>query len=251
MLSRHERLLYSRGQNGGAARHGIAKSSPGSAARLGRAIDQDTPVLAKKQTLFNYFALRAIPITHLPDPAAGPRAGLGRHYRSLVRSLVKALPEPHRHHYTESDNAGTKEFMMGAWGIGIYENDAADDFIGDLAEDPTSEMLLDALRSPFEEDDVDYWSEALAAAGAIAYFAGHPAPGTLEALSDWADDANPPSEVPATEHLIRQALKTSEYCLSEDNDLRSLIADAGEIAPWQQELKALIMVLRHALADCS
>lgn len=76
---------------------------------------------------------------------------------------------------------------MGAWGTGVFENDAALDWF-DALERRGADAVLAALQTIPEEDDyieADQAAEALAAAEIVAAALGHPAAGLPGEATDW------------------------------------------------------------------
>lgn len=138
---------------------------------------------------------------------------------------------------------------MGTWGVGVFDNDTAIDWVCDLAEEPTLEYVLDSLTEPFDDDDASAWEEALAAAGAVAHFAGQPTPGTIEAFWEWEEADDPPDRLIITQNLVQQALKITQSSLSTNNELKQLIQESGEHEDWVQELDRLSTMLQLALAE--
>ena len=68
---------------------------------------------------------------------------------------------------------------MGAWGAGVFANDAAADWADDLVRGGSADVVRAALaaaaeRSPEADLDADEGCEALAAAEVVAATAGRP-----------------------------------------------------------------------------
>src|SRR5215813_4616250 len=78
---------------------------------------------------------------------------------------------------------------MGAWGVGIFENDDAMDWAVRFKHAPSAQPLRDAFAAVIGVDDYlerDPGSYALAAAAVVAATKGQPCRDLPPALRDWA-----------------------------------------------------------------
>jgi 3-methyladenine DNA glycosylase AlkD len=76
---------------------------------------------------------------------------------------------------------------MGAWGVLAYENDNAADWLWTLEEAEDLSVLSDALEQVISDDEiVENWEEALAAAEVVATLLGKPLPELPEEVSEFA-----------------------------------------------------------------
>ncbi|MBC7902185.1 MAG: DUF4259 domain-containing protein [Gemmatimonadaceae bacterium] len=124
---------------------------------------------------------------------------------------------------------------MGAWGIGIFENDDAMDWLGEFSESPS----IAGLRNPIDEilNNTDYIeapdaSIALAAAATIAAIKGKPS-------AAFPDDFEIP-ELEIDNGLIDDAIiamrKISE---DPDSELKQLWEESEESMGWHNTIFSL------------
>lgn len=115
---------------------------------------------------------------------------------------------------------------MGAWGIGVFENDAACDWIFDLTEDDKDiDFVIITLNkaAKYHDSDFDYileeptGSEVLAAAEIVAALVGNKNPDLSDQILDWLNN------------------KT----VSSNNNLKSIARKAIEVVRNKSELKEL------------
>ena len=121
---------------------------------------------------------------------------------------------------------------MGAWGVGIYDNDDAADWAGELPE-----RGLDAVRAALDVVlDADYVESpdgacALAAADVVARLksgGGEQSPYCEHVVSWVASNSGPP-----TDELVDKALRGVARVRGEDSELTDLWAEAGAAhADW-------------------
>lgn len=132
---------------------------------------------------------------------------------------------------------------MGAWGVGIFENDAAMDWTVDFQHAPSEQTL----RATFEATTVDGYLErevgcsALAAAELLAASRGKPCQDIPQALQDWA--AASPGV--ATPELRAQALAAIERVMIEES---SEVAESWLTTDDAAEWKALVEDLKKRLS---
>jgi len=130
---------------------------------------------------------------------------------------------------------------MGAWGNGIFENDDAADWVGDLEEGGDASFLrstLDAVAGTTSSAYVDAGeaSCALAAAEVVAACAGAPAGDLPEEVTAWVADhleAATPELVQQARAAVARMLAGSELLelWSEDGD-----PDLTEVRDLQRRL---------------
>jgi hypothetical protein len=78
---------------------------------------------------------------------------------------------------------------MGAWGSSVFENDAAEDWIGELLEEGRDELIGEALGAVTEgATEADECSAALAAAEVIAAARGWPVRAFPQELKQWIEE---------------------------------------------------------------
>ena len=121
---------------------------------------------------------------------------------------------------------------MGAWGIGIFENDDAMDFVGDLVDGEASlEAALAVGGGYVEAPDA---SIALAAAEVVASLAGAPSPSLPKEARDWVAAQG---GLPDTT-LVTRALQAVEGATSGESELVELWEEAGEDG-WREPVNDL------------
>ncbi len=115
---------------------------------------------------------------------------------------------------------------MGAWGIGPFDNDDAQDFVLDLADVPDDELarrLAEALALPSGYLEVPEASIAVAAAALVAVGAGMAPPESPTVCEFMANRS-----VPTTTALREAAKAALDRVASQDSELWELWQDAGE-----------------------
>jgi hypothetical protein len=115
---------------------------------------------------------------------------------------------------------------MGAWGIGPFDNDDAQDFVLDLADVPDDELerrLAEALALPSGYVEVPEASIAVAAAALVAVGAGM-APPESPTVCEFVASRS----VPTTTALREAAKAALDRVASQDSELWELWQDAGE-----------------------
>lgn len=135
---------------------------------------------------------------------------------------------------------------MGAWGVGIFENDDAMDWAVDFERAPSQQTLREAFEAVVGVEDYlerDPGSYALAAAEVLAAARGRPCRDLPPPLRDWAA-AN---QGVATPDLIAQAQGAIDRVMivesSEVAELWAETAKDADAAAWQ----ANVDDLRHRL----
>src|SRR6476469_7059069 len=120
---------------------------------------------------------------------------------------------------------------MGAWGPRNFENDTARDFAGDYADLPGEALLLSALATALEEEDLmesEVAQEALAAAEIVAAALGKPGsdfPASLQAAVAGLDLGEDSELQEMAQEAVEDVLEASE--------LQELWAESPEYANWQ------------------
>jgi hypothetical protein len=137
---------------------------------------------------------------------------------------------------------------MGAWGAGVFANDTAADWAGDLVEGGSEETVREALATAAEPPadaylDADEGSEALAAAEVVAAAAGRPtAPDAYsEDVIAWAG-RHPDL---GADELIALATAAVDRVTGENSELNELWHEDG---PGPNEWDEAVAELRRRLA---
>ncbi len=133
---------------------------------------------------------------------------------------------------------------MGAWGIDVFDNDEASDWLHELGTSGDIGLLSESLASaaaPYLE--APEAERLLCAAAAIAASLEKTAGGEPEKLMEWAVASNK-DEVRA---LVPEAIAGVSRVLADESELRELWQENEEEYPaWESQLKGLIERLRAA-----
>jgi Domain of unknown function (DUF4259) len=128
---------------------------------------------------------------------------------------------------------------MGAWGHGIFDNDAAGDWVGGLEESSDLSVISRAIHAVFDEEYIesDTASEALAAIDTLARLKGQYGIRNedTEEVDSWVENnpIDPPKE------LIDKSNKALELISSDSSELYELWAATDEIEEWKSEVESL------------
>jgi len=121
---------------------------------------------------------------------------------------------------------------VGAWGIGLFENDDAMDWAVYFRDAPSALVLADAFVAIIGVEDYierDAGSYALAAAEVLAAVRGRPCRDFPTYLKDWAS-AHPEIVTPA---LLTQALAAIDRAMMEkSSEIAELWAEGERAADW-------------------
>lgn len=133
---------------------------------------------------------------------------------------------------------------MGAWGIGNFENDTANDWVSALKRSQDYNILSDALDPNLIQEDyleVDEGIIAIAGAETIAAIVGCPANTLPEEVVSYANRMKP---LPSSE-LIQRAIDVLDRVMGDNSELKELWQEADEFERWQ----AQIQELQHRLLE--
>ncbi|MFF0392175.1 DUF4259 domain-containing protein [Kitasatospora sp. NPDC004615] len=136
---------------------------------------------------------------------------------------------------------------MGAWDIGLFDNDTAADFAGDLDEAAPEqrEALIRAVLGggvgEFDDLDADDGCQIVAAAALVAA----QCPGGTPISTAYGPDQPLPLFGPDVRRLALNALAG---VLSEESELAELWDESDEGPAWRHELEQLRTVLAAALS---
>lgn len=135
---------------------------------------------------------------------------------------------------------------MGTWGSSVFENDAAEDWMGELLEEGRSPLIDQALRAVERgSTEADDCSAALAAAEVVAAAHGWPVRGFPKDLKQWIieSDYRPPEP---TKSLAIQAFRR----VREDSELAELWKEnPKEEKQWRAGLDDLLQRLQRAAQE--
>lgn len=130
---------------------------------------------------------------------------------------------------------------MGAWGTGLFENDDALDFAGDVVERGglalVENVLVEILDMGDEYIEAPEAEQALVAAEIVAALAGRPAAEYPDELAEWLDELD---AVP-DDALVDTARRTVQRVLTPPSELLELWEEAGEddYAEWRVGVEAI------------
>jgi hypothetical protein len=130
---------------------------------------------------------------------------------------------------------------MGSWGIDIFENDTACDWVNELEGESDLSLIESTLDEVLNVGadylDSDPAREALAAAETIARLKGNwgNRDSSTETIDKWVEATRliPPQA------LIEKALKATERVLSGPSELLELWGEGEEFTAWEESVKDL------------
>ncbi len=138
---------------------------------------------------------------------------------------------------------------MGAWGYRSFENDFADDWLGDFLEQPgkpaLSRTLHEVLEIPASERELPEESAAIGAAEIVAALAGYPDDNLDLELADWLER----TRSAADQKLIKLAMRAVEAVRAEGELTASF--DAVGRRRWLAATENLLVRLKRALKKVS
>jgi Domain of unknown function (DUF4259) len=134
---------------------------------------------------------------------------------------------------------------MGAWGIGPFENDDAQDFASELESDGASAIRAAleavALLEPEAYLEAPASSRAIAAAEVLAATRGRPAPDLPPEITDWVSSAPH-----VDESLVPPAVVAMTRIL-EESELKELWESSTDGPEWERRVADLRERLRIGL----
>lgn len=134
---------------------------------------------------------------------------------------------------------------MGAWAEDAFGNDAACDWAGDFADDPSLEKVeeaIDIVVISEEYLDSDEACEALVACEILARLKGNW--GDKNAYSGAIDKWVETAAIEPSKELIAKAEKAITRILGEDSELQELWDEDGENEKWHIEMNNLLSRLK-------
>jgi hypothetical protein len=130
---------------------------------------------------------------------------------------------------------------MGAWGIGVFDNDTACDWADDLAEtddlsvvEASLEKVLSSGADYLEAPDAE---EALAAAEVVARLQGNTGDSDAytEAIDTWVSE----HKLFVSAALAKKTLTALERILLEPSELLELWGESDEFDAWKTDVENL------------
>jgi hypothetical protein len=126
---------------------------------------------------------------------------------------------------------------MGAWGTGNFENDDALDWLGDFSDEPSEELLFEAITEVNEVDEYlesPECSNALASAEIIALLKGFSASNLPEDVKELAEEI----EFKPSAGLISESIKAIARIKS-DSELKELWEETEHFDQWLSVIEDL------------
>lgn len=134
---------------------------------------------------------------------------------------------------------------MGAWGMGVFENDSASDWVHDLVEQTQLDIVISALGNAVKylDEEEDFLeeseaSEALAAAEVVAALAGNPSAKLPEEILKWLNGAQ------ARNKELMSLAKRAVRVVKTKSELRDLWKESDGYKAWILVLEDLQSRLR-------
>jgi len=134
---------------------------------------------------------------------------------------------------------------MGAWGVGVFENDTACDYAAEIAEttstaklESTLDRILTAGESAPESPECE---EALAAADIIARLKGSFGDRTAytEEIDKWVERV----KLVPSDALVEKARRTATRIMTGPSELHDLWSESGELESWKSSLEGVLQRL--------
>lgn len=125
---------------------------------------------------------------------------------------------------------------MGAWGVTVFENDDASDWLANLEKSEGHSLIYDALRAVVNAEyaEAPDCEAALAAAEIVAALRGLPHKSLPEEATAWVEEDHslPPPDLLT---LARQAVVR----VRSESELKDLWAESEELEDWLKGLAEL------------
>lgn len=125
---------------------------------------------------------------------------------------------------------------MGAWGVQTFENDQALDFVADIVETNSLELVVSALDAigPGIYLEAPDCESALVAAELIAALRGYPSPNLPDKVADWVRS----SGLKADDTLSGMA-RVAVNRIGAASELRELWEDSTDFGAWEVAVRDL------------
>lgn len=136
---------------------------------------------------------------------------------------------------------------MGAWGTGIFDNDDASDWIGELANADGSDILsasIDAVTNAGDYLEAPEGSRLLCACEVIAALGSQPATNLPDEVRQWVKS----NETLDIDALIPVAVQAIERMLGENSELNQLWQENESEYPMWRETVLSVKGRLRALA---
>jgi hypothetical protein len=129
---------------------------------------------------------------------------------------------------------------LGAWGTGVFDNDDAQDWLGDLLEEKNINILKDTFQQAIEEEYIEepYGSCANAAAEVVALILGKGQETESDELLEWVKSITRIDVELVT--LARTAIRR----IQEDSEIKDLWAESEESNVWSEQIENLALRLK-------
>ncbi|MFS1525852.1 DUF4259 domain-containing protein [Microbulbifer sp. 2304DJ12-6] len=130
---------------------------------------------------------------------------------------------------------------MGAWAEDAFGNDTACDWAGDFSENPSLEVVKEAINSVIATADYldsDEACEGLVACEIVARLKGNWGEKSVysEEIDKWVESTN----VEPSKELVAAAEKAIVRILGSDSELQELWDEDGKSEKWHSEMNNLL-----------
>jgi hypothetical protein len=140
------------------------------------------------------------------------------------------------------------EGIMGAWGLGPFENDSACDWVYELEESKDLKVIESAFDAVLHGGfvDLDEGSACVAAADVLAALNGTPDEDEIypEEIETWVNSAN----LIISGALLEKANHSLDIVLSENSELNLLWEESDEYEQWKSQILLLKARLNSKLS---
>lgn len=138
-------------------------------------------------------------------------------------------------HFHHVETRGCK--LMGAWGVGTFENDEASDWVYRLEESGDLELVRETLAAAADPSgylEATSCAEALAAAEVVAALVGRPGPDLPEEVRGWVAD----HRLRVAPELRSLGVRAVDQVAGE-SELKELWADSDDGDAWRDRIEEL------------
>ncbi|MCA9552127.1 MAG: DUF4259 domain-containing protein [Myxococcales bacterium] len=124
---------------------------------------------------------------------------------------------------------------MGAWGAGYFENDDAQDWLGELEEAGMDAIQSALLVADEEEIDAVDGARAVAAAVVVLAMAGSTVKDMPEELEAWLEE-----HAKRPDAQLMERAQTAMHAVFEDSELRDVWEESDDFDHWSKLMRQLI-----------
>jgi hypothetical protein len=124
---------------------------------------------------------------------------------------------------------------MGAWGAGYFENDDAQDWLGELEESGLDAIQSALLVADEEEIDAVDGARAVAAAVVVLAMAGSTVKDMPEELEAWLEE-----HAKRPDAALMERAQNAMHAVYEESELRDVWEDTDDFDHWAKLMRQLI-----------